>query len=140
MDDFPGFPFFDKIDKIQSNILLNNSISKIDNLFSSIVNKLIEEKEINVEENNIDIFENFEKIKNNQLELLNNSIDFNDLNYIYILKLLSSQIILYNFLTEIFLEKYINIKFNENDDLYNIMKNIKDNIFSNYNIFIDIIL
>ena len=135
---FDKMPFFEHIDKNLSNILLNNSISKITNLFSFISNKLMEINDNKGKEKNIDI-SNFEKLKKEQEEFLNNSINKNDLNYIYILKLINSQIILYNFITEIFLEKYIKIKFNDNNDIYNTMKNIIDNIFSNYNIFIDII-
>ena len=132
-------PFFEKIDKEQSNILLNNSISKIDNLFSFIFEKLTEIKENKEDQINIDISENYEKLKINQIDFLNNSIDNNDLNYIYILKLLNSQIILYNFITETFVERYISIKYIDNDDIYNMMKSITESIFSNYNIFIDII-
>ena len=132
---FDTMPLFEQNNKTQSYIILNNSLSKITNLFSFISNKLLELKS-NKEEKKLDFFQNFEDLKKNQIDFLNNSIDIRDLNYVYIMKLINSQIILYDFINEIFLEKYIKAKYN---DIYNISRSLSENIFSNYNILFDII-
>ena len=103
---FDTMPLFEQNNKTQSYIILNNSLSKITNLFSFISIKLLELKS-NKEEKKLDFFQNFEDLKKNQIDFLNNSIDIRDLNYVYIMKLINSQIILYDFINEIFLEKYI---------------------------------
>lgn len=133
---FDNIPLFEPNDKSQSQIFLNNSLSNITNLFSFISNKLLEIKENNLEENGLDFSQNFEELKKNQIELINNSIELKDFNYIYFMKLLNSNIILFNCINDIFLEKYIKIKYN---DIYDILKNITDNIFSNYNLLVEII-
>ena len=109
---FDTMPLFEQNNKTQSYIILNNSLSKITNLFSFISNKLLELKS-NKEEKKLDFFQNFEDLKKNQIDFLNNSIDIKDLNYVYIMKLINSQIILYDFINEIFLEKYIKAKYND---------------------------
>ena len=133
---FDNMPLFEQNDQSHSQIIINNSLSKITNLFSFISKKILEIKENNLEENSLEFSQNFKELKENQIELINNSIYIKDLNYIFLIKLLHSLLILYNFINDIFLEKYINIKYN---DIYDILKNITDNIFSNYNLLVDIV-
>ncbi len=101
---FDNIPLFEPNDKSQSQIFLNNSLSNITNLFSFISNKLLEIKENNLEENGLDFSQNFEELKKNQIELINNSIELKDFNYIYFMKLLNSNIILFNCINDIFLK------------------------------------
>ena len=133
---FDNIPLFEQNEKSQANIFLNSSLSKIGNLFSLIKNKLLEIKEKDKRKNNVDFSKNFEKLKKSQINLINNSININDLNYIYIMKLLNSEIILYDFLNGVFLEEYINFKDNI---CFNIMKNITYNIITNYNILVEMV-
>ena len=133
---FDNIPLFEQNEKSQANIFLNSSLSKIGNLFSLIKNKLLEIKEKDKQKKNIDFSKNFEELKKSQINLINNSININDLNYIYIMKLLNSEIILYDFLNGVFLEEYINIKDNI---CFNIMKNITYNIITNYNILVEMV-
>ena len=133
----------DKVENIIKDIcsLLENEIQKdidlseksfepINTLYSKIYEKF-DEIEQNKEKNyKFDFAKNYEELKKNQIEQINNSIKEKEPEYIYMIKLLNSQIIIYNFLTEEFLEKYLNVKEKE---LYNIMKTITTNIISDYN-------
>ena len=134
---FDNIPLFEQNDKNQANIFLNSSISKIGNLFSLIKNKIFGIKDnnnININ-NKIEFTKNFEELKRNQINIINNSMDINDLYYIYIMKLLNSEIILYDYLNGVFLEEFMNIK---NNDCFHIVKNITYNIITNYNILVEI--
>ena len=113
----------DKVDNIVKNIysLLqndikknddkpNDSFDKINNIYTIISNKLDEINQNKEQNYKSEFSKNFEELKNKQIEQINNSLKENEPNYIYITKSLNSQMILYNYLNEIFLEKYLNFK------------------------------
>ena len=134
---FDNISLFEQNDKSQANIFLKSSISKICSLFSLIKKKLFEIKDNNKHKiNNNEFSKNFEELKRNQINIIHNSIDINDVYYIYIMKLLNSEIILYDYLNGVFLEEFMNIKDN---DCFHIVKNITYNIITNYNILVEII-
>ena len=133
----------DKVDNIVKNIysLLqndnkknddkpNDSFDKINKIYTVISNKLDEINQNKEQNYRKEFSKNFEELKNKQIGQINNSLKENEPNYIYITKSLHSQMILYNYLNEIFLEKYLSFK---DDEIYNIMKNITNSIISNYN-------
>ena len=114
----------------KDNNTFESSLEKIKNIFTQIYNKLDEINQ-NKEQKCSDEFSlSFEELKKNQIDEINNSIKIKDSNYIHLVKILNSQIILYNFLGEVFLEKYVNVK---DGDIFNIMNNITNNIILNYN-------
>ena len=108
----------------------NDSFDKINNIYTIISNKLDEINQNKEQNYKSEFSKNFEELKNKQIEQINNSLKENEPNYIYITKSLNSQMILYNYLNEIFLEKYLNFK---DEEIYNILKSITKNIISNYN-------
>ena len=133
----------DKVDNIVKNIysLLqndikknddkpNDSFDKINNIYTIISNKLDEINQNKEQNYKSEFSKNFEELKNKQIEQINNSLKENEPNYIYITKSLNSQMILYNYLNEIFLEKYLNFK---DEEIYNIIRSITKSIISNYN-------
>jgi len=133
----------DKVDNIVKNIysLLqndikknndkpNDSFDKINNIYTIISNKLDEINQNKEQNYKSEFSKNFEELKNKQIGQINNSLKENEPNYIYIIKSLNSQMTLYNYLNEIFLEKYLNFK---DEEIYNILKSITKNIISNYN-------
>ena len=133
----------DKVDNIVKNIysLLqndikknddkpNDSFDKINNIYTIISNKLDEINQNKEQNYKSEFSKNFEELKNKQIEQINNSPKENEPNYIYITKSLNSQMILYNYLNEIFLEKYLNFK---DEEIYNIIRSITKSIISNYN-------
>ena len=133
----------DKVDNIVKNIysLLQNDIKKnddkpndsfdnINNIYTIISNKLDEINQNKEQNYKSEFSKNFEELKNKQIEQINNSLKENEPNYIYITKSLNSQMILYNYLNEIFLEKYLNFK---DEEIYNIIRSITKSIISNYN-------
>ena len=123
-------------DLLQNDNLFNNSYEIIMNLFSLISKKLDNIKQNKDQNYNSKFSKNFDDLKKQQIELINsNNQEMNDLNYFFIIKLINSQTVLFNFLGEVFLEKYLNIKDN---DTYNIIKIIINNIISNYDILSNI--
>jgi hypothetical protein len=133
----------DKVDNIVKNIysLLqndikknddkpNDSFDKINSIYTIISNKLDEINKNKEQNYKSEFSKNFEELKNKQIEQINNSLKENEPNYIYITKSLNSQMILYNYLNEIFLEKYLNFK---DEEIYNIIRSITKSIISNYN-------
>ena len=133
----------DKVDNIVKNIysLLqndikknndkpNDSFDKINNIYTIISNKLDEINQNKEQNYKSEFSKNFEELKNKQIGQINNSLKENEPNYIYITKSLNSQMILYNYLNEIFLEKYLNFK---DEEIYNIIRSITKSIISNYN-------
>ena len=123
-------------DLLQNDNLFNNSYEIIMNLFSLISKKLDDIKQNKDQNYNSKFSKNFDDLKKQQIELINsNNQEMNDSNYFFIIKLINSQTVLFNFLGEVFLEKYLNIKDN---DTYNIIKIIINNIISNYDILSNI--
>ena len=123
-------------DILQNDNLFNNSYEIIMNLFSLISKKLDDIKQNKDQNYNSKFSKNFDDLKKQQIELINsNNQEMNDSNYFFIIKLINSQTVLFNFLGEVFLEKYLNIKDN---DTYNIIKIIINNIISNYDILSNI--
>ena len=123
-------------DLLQNDNLFNNSYEIIMNLFSLISKKLDNIKQNKDQNYNSKFSKNFDDLKKQQIELINsNNQEMNDSNYFFIIKLINSQTVLFNFLGEVFLEKYLNIKDN---DTYNIIKIIINNIISNYDILSNI--
>ena len=133
----------DKVDNIVKNIysLLqndikknddkpNDSFDKINNIYTIISNKLDEINQNKEQNYKSEFSKNFEELKNKQIEQINDSLKENEPNYIYITKSLNSQMILYNYLNEIFLEKYLNFK---DEEIYNVIRSITKSIISNYN-------
>ena len=108
----------------------NNSFDKINNIYTVISNKLDEINQNKEQNYKLEFSKYYEELKNKQIEQINNSLKENEPNYIYITKSLNSQMILYNYLNEAFLEKYLSVK---NEEIYNIMKNITHSLISNYN-------
>ena len=108
----------------------NNSFDKINNIYTVILNKLDEINQNKEQNYKLEFTKYFEELKNKQIEQINNSLKENEPNYIYITKSLNSQMILYNYLNEAFLEKYLSFK---DEEIYNIMKNITHSLISNYN-------
>ena len=108
----------------------NDSFDKINNIYTIISNKLDEINQNKEQNYKSEFSKNFEELKNKQIEQINNSLKENEPNYIYITKSLNSQMILYNYLNEIFLEKYLNFK---DEEIYNIIRSITKSIISNYN-------
>ena len=114
----------------KDNNTFENSLEKIKNIFTQIYNKLDEINQNKEQKCSDEFSRSFEELKKNQIDEINNSIKIKDSNYIHLVKILNSQIILYNFLGEVFLEKYVNVK---DGDIFNIMNNITNNIILNYN-------
>jgi len=114
----------------KDNNTFESSLEKINNIFTQIYNKLDEINQNKEQKCSDEFSRSFEELKKNQIDEINNSIKIKDSNYIHLAKILNSQIILYNFLGEVFLEKYVNIK---DGDIFNIMNNITNNIILNYN-------
>ena len=114
----------------KDNNTFENSLEKIKNIFTQIYNKLDEINQNKEQKCGDEFSRSFEELKKNQIDEINNSIKIKDSNYIHLVKILNSQIILYNFLGEVFLEKYVNVK---DGDIFNIMNNITNNIILNYN-------
>ena len=121
----------------KDNDLFNNSFVKIDNVSKMISNKLDEIEKNKEQKFNSEFTHKFEELKKSQIEQINTSSKIKKPNYLYLMQLLNSRVILYNFLNDIFLEKYVNIK---DKDEYNILNNISYNVISNYNILADILI
>ena len=121
----------------KDNDLFDNSFVKIDNVFKMISNKLDEIEKNKEQKFNSEFTHKFEELKKSQIEQINTSSKIKKINYLYLMQLLNSRVILYNFLNDIFLEKYVNIK---DKDEYNILNNISYNVISNYNILADILI
>ena len=119
-----------KKDIKKDNDIPNDSFEKIDRIYSIISNKLDEIKQNKEQNYNLDFSKNFEDLKNKQIVQINNSLNDNEPNYIYTIKSLNSKVILYNFLNEVFLQKYLCLT---DEETFNIMKNITNNLISNYN-------
>ena len=123
---------YSKLEKdIQKDIApLKSSLEQINIIFTLISNKL-EEIEQNKEQNyTLEFSKNFEEIKRNQIKQITNSIQEKEPDYTHTIKLLNSQVIMYNYLNLIFLEKYLYLK---DQEIYKVMKNLTNNIFLNYN-------
>ena len=121
----------------KDNDLFDNSFVKIDNVSKMISNKLDEIEKNKEQKFNSEFTHKFEELKKSQIEQINTSSKIKKPNYLYLMQLLNSRVILYNFLNDIFLEKYVNIK---DKDEYNILNNISYNVISNYNILADILI
>ena len=121
----------------KDNDLFDNSFVKIDNVSKMISNKLDEIEKNKEQKFNSEFTHKFEELKKSQIEQINTSSGIKKPNYLYQMQLLNSRVILYNFLNDIFLEKYVNIK---DKDEYNILNNISYNVISNYNILADILI
>ena len=121
----------------KDNDLFDNSFVKIDNVSKMISNKLDEIEKNKEQKFNSEFTHKFEELKKSQIEQINTSSKIKKINYLYLMQLLNSRVILYNFLNDIFLEKYVNIK---DKDEYNILNNISYNVISNYNILADILI
>ena len=123
---------YSKLEKdIQKDIApLKSSLEQINIIFTLISNKL-EEIEQNKEQNyTLEFSKNFEEIKRNQIKQITNSIQEKEPDYTHTIKLLNSQVIMYNYLNLIFLEKYLYLK---DQEIYKVMKNLTNNIILNYN-------
>ena len=112
------------------NISLQNEIPNFNNIYKKISEKFKEIKKNN------DFKDEFQNLIKNEINKINSNYDSNTPNYIYSSNVIESQLSIYSFFTQKFLE-FLQIK--KEKDTFDLIKEIHDNIYKSYMMLIKII-
>ena len=112
------------------NISLQDEIPNFNDIY-----KKISEKYKSIQKNN-DFKDEFQALIKNEIDKINSNNDNNTPNYIYSSNVIESQLSIYSFFTQKFLEF---LQTQNEKDTFDLIKEIHDNISKSYNILIKII-
>ena len=112
------------------NISLQDEIPNFNDIY-----KKISEKYKSIQKNN-DFKDEFQALIKNEIDKINSNNDNNTPNYIYSSNVIESQLSIYSFFTQKFLEF---LQTQNEKDTFDLIKEIHDNIAKSYNILIKII-
>ena len=110
------------------NISLQNEIPNFNNIYKKISEKFKEIKKNN------DFKDEFQNLIKNEINKINSNYDSNTPNYIYSSNVIESQLSIYSFFTQKFLE-FLQIK--KEKDTFDLIKEIHDNIYKSYMMLIN---
>ena len=126
----PNLNLIDINDEEIKNIALQNEIPNFNNIY-----KKISEKFKSIQKNN-DFKDEFQALIKNEIDKINSNYDTNTPNYIYASNVIESQLTIYSFFTQKFLEF---LESQNEKDTYDLIKEIHDNIAKSYLMLIRII-
>ncbi len=118
-------------DKDVESISLNNEISNLNTIFTTISERL----KIMNKDSNKEFFDEFQEILRSEISNINKSVDNTVPNYIYATNVVSSKIKIFKF----FKNKFLEILEKKDADSSKIMKEIVDNILKSFDFLVNII-